>query len=394
MGGVVTVPAPLTSSHWPDASPRAPRRPDFVDMSKVACGLEFARAEWERLRKIEPGEVDQDVVISEPRLGIASCFRYDVAQPHSNFVNRKPPFRPRTPELSRASSCPCETFLHLVRLVDRPFMADIGIPDQSAGWRFRDYKDRANSATCWPRLPEAQISGTNRHLLTNATAHPLKCFGAGGESSVTPSTILAWPFFQVERLGPDRGAQKLCAKPAVSDAGARNVPSPRQNSPNDSQNLLNRGPRPRPHNVGVLFFPGPPGHPQRITHRKRCHTLVVAAPIQHGCAGTGAAWKISYTTTTPRLLASDLARLVMARWLRGPFFDLVEFKDFRERLAQLFRDPGGCGPNRGSAGKKLLSVGLTPHSGTTAAAGVPTPRSPRNICLARRLLLNALPKGY
>jgi len=177
-------------------------------------------------------------------------------------------------------------------------MADIGIHEHRLA-EIRDYKDRALRLVAQVRRRSAAQIAT---LLKNATAHP-----KGFERII--GDALDYLGFSVERLGASGEPEGVATAVVTPASGDVRVAYKFTYDAKSSETG-----RAKTHNVGVAGL---------ARHRKDYNadfTLVVAPGFN-----AGALEKEARENAVTPMLASDLARLVMATVGYGPF-NLVEFR--------------------------------------------------------------------
>lgn len=267
--------------------------PDFVDLSKVA-ELEAAREEWNTAARNQPGDLIRDVIVSD--LGAETkLVRYDVAS-RKVIVNRNHPFVEEHSGTSEQLRVLRD--VALVDLLTDAFMTDIGIHEHRL-IEIRDYKDRALRLVAQVRRRSAAQIAT---MLKNATAHP-----KGFERII--GDALEYLGFSVERLGASGEPEGVAAAVVTPASGDVRVAYKFTYDAKSSETG-----RAKTHNVGVAGL---------ARHRKDHNadfTLVVAPGFN-----SGALEKEARENAVTPMLATDLARLVMATVGYGPF-NLVEFR--------------------------------------------------------------------
>jgi hypothetical protein len=221
--------------------------------------------------------------------------RYDVSQ-RKVVVNKNHPFAEEHSGTSEQLRVLRD--VSLVDLLTDAFMADIGIHEHRLA-EIRDYKDRALRLVAQVRRRSAAQIAT---LLKNATAHP-----KGFERII--GDALEYLGFSVERFGASgepEGVATAIVTPARGDVRVA------YRFTYDAK--ASQSGKAKTHNIGVA------GLARHRADWNADYTLVVAPGF-----AIGALEKEARENAVTPMLASDLARLVMATVGYGPF-DLVEFK--------------------------------------------------------------------
>lgn len=276
-----------------DAFSSRTETPDFVDLSKVA-ELDAARDEWNKATKEQPGDLIRDVTVAD--LGAETkLVRYDVST-RKVVVNRNHPFAEEHSETSEQLRVLRD--IALVELLTDAFMMDIGIHEHRLA-EIRDYKDRALRLVAQVRRRSAAQIAT---LLNNATAHP-----KGFERII--GDALEYLGFSVDRMGASGEPEGVATAVVTPASGDVRVAYKFTYDAKASESG-----KAKTHNVGIAGL---------ARHRKdhgADFTLVVAPGFN-----AGALEKEARENAITPMLASDLARLVMATVGYGPF-NLVEFR--------------------------------------------------------------------